>query len=405
MIEVVAIGNEVLRGAVLNSNAAYISQALFQQGWKVGRHSVLPDEGDLLKTGLQEALERSSIVITTGGLGPTFDDCTRKAVAELLSSGFHLNKEVEAHLEARFGKSLTSLKDQATIPRKAIPFLNRVGTAPGLLFHHKKKLLLMLPGVPVEMRAMFSEQVLPYLLEHFSPERRRYSESLHLCLMTESTIDPLLREFQATAPEVEIGIYPSQGSVTVSVTAENREMVEPLLNQIKAEFPKNVFSSVSGKIEEAVHELLIAKKKTLALAESCTGGRMASHLTSLSGASEYFLGSIVAYSNELKHTLLSVQEKTLREKGAVCPDTVYEMLLGLFEVTKADYGIAVSGIAGPTGAAPDKPVGTIWAAMGAQGEPPHIFTFHAKGNREKIILYSTNHLFSTFWQRLAFENK
>lgn len=399
--EVVAIGDEVLRGSIVNSNAAFISRALLGIGWSVNRHTALSDHSEELKINLQEALERSSIVIATGGLGPTFDDVTRQAAAALFSSDFHYDEEVASDLSRRFGPNLTSLKDQATLPVKAKVLLNRVGTAPGLVFHQDKQTLILMPGVPLEMQAMCEEQVIPFLLETFPNQGKFYQEVVSICLLPESSIDPLLRELKATDPHVQIGIYPSHGLLSVSFTADKQERIAPLKERLVAQFKTYVYPSVSGKIEEAVHAECKKRKKTLAFAESCTGGMIAEKITTLPGASDFFLGSLVAYSNQLKTSLLSVSEDTLKKYGAVSKETVKEMLEGLFKVTHADFGIAVSGIAGPAGGSPEKPIGTIWAAIGEKGRDPDIFTFRAKGNRQAIILYTTQYLLAALWRKMA----
>jgi nicotinamide-nucleotide amidase len=395
-IEIIAIANEVLCGMTVNTNAAFISEQLSLAGWTISRHTTLPDDPAALEEGLKEALERSSLVITTGGLGPTCDDLTRDVFAKLFDSPLRFDETVAAHLKKRFGNQLISLEDQATIPAKAQPLLNDVGTAPGLVFPH----LIALPGVPQEMRHMFLHKVLPYLKEHFPIPPDRHRETIHLCLLPESAIDPLLREIQADNPEVSIGIYPSYGTVTVFFSGAKKEQVALASQRLQKAFATHIFPT--GKIEEAIHETLIQRKKTLALAESCTGGLIASHLTALPGASAYFLGSLVVYSNSLKERLLGVSPETLRQHGSVSPEVASEMLQGLFKATGADYGIAVSGIAGPTGGTPEKPVGTIWAAIGERGKPPHIGTFQARGSRETIILSTTRRLLGHLWRQLAY---
>lgn len=393
-IEVIAIGDEILSGMTVNSNAAYIGKRLMDAGYKVTRQTTLSDTPEVLKAGLKEALERSSIVITTGGLGPTCDDLTRGVAAELFDSPFHLDAKVAEDLSRRFGDSPISLEDQATIPSKAIPFLNTVGTAPGLAFTDEKHSLLLLPGVPTEMRAMFDVSILPYIEAKHPLKKKFFQKWLNFSLLTESQVDPVLRELEKEFPEVCFGIYPAYGTISISLTSFHEEMLEMPADRIFAAFKERAFFSPSREIDEAVHLEMQNRKKTLALAESITGGSMAAHLTAHAGASHYFLGSIVAYSNELKTSLLGVSHATLEKEGAVSRGAALEMLEGVFRLTNADYAIAVTGIAGPTGATPGKPVGTVWGAVGARGKDPFVETFHRRGQRDTVIIYSMRRLFA-----------
>jgi nicotinamide-nucleotide amidase len=402
-IEIVAIGDEVLRGAVVNSNAAWMSRHLLERGFSVARHTALPDDLCLLESGLKEALSRSSLVITTGGLGSTCDDHTRQVAAKLFGSDFHFNEQVASDLCQRFGDGLQSLKDQATVPSQADLLLNRIGTAPGLIFSKEEKMLILLPGVPQEMEQMLLEQVIPYLIQRFPHVRQKISIQMHFCHLYESLVDPILRELKEIYPAVEVGIYPGLALLTVSLHAEEKAQaqIEGFCAALKQRFATYLFSMKSGKIEQVIHDLFLQKKKRLALAESCTGGMMAARLTALPGASAYFLGSLVVYSNQMKQDLLGVSEKTLGEKGAVSRETVVEMLEGVFERTEANFGIAVVGIAGPSGGSKEKPVGTVWAALGERGQKPDVGTFLTRGDRQMRISSTTNHLFGACWRLIS----
>ncbi len=401
-IELVTIGDEILSGAILNSNAAFLSKQLMQAGYQVTKMTTLADEPKHLREGLEQAIKRAELVIATGGLGPTLDDHTRDVAVAIFNDDYHFDEKLAADLKKRYGKNLLSLENQAKVPRKAEILSNSVGTAVGLVFRTEKGFLILLPGVPYEMEEMCTKELLPYLAKHLPAKEKRHVENVHLCLITESEVDLVLRELKKKAPAVKIGIYPNKGLVSVSFSGEEKQEVMRLADALKTEFKTHVFPSTSGKIEEALHNFLIEKKKTLALAESCTGGKIAAHLTALAGASQYFLGSIVSYSNALKHSLLSVPEKSLKEKGAVSSEVVEEMLKGLFKATHADYGIAVSGVAGPTGGSPEHPVGTIWAAVGERGKTPYLFTFEIKGNRAAVLLGTTHRVLSTLWRRISY---
>ncbi|MFQ5728864.1 MAG: CinA family nicotinamide mononucleotide deamidase-related protein [Waddliaceae bacterium] len=399
-IELVVIGNEVLSGFTVNTNAAFIGQKLLRKGYVLSRQVTLPDDKSILQEGLQEALQRSDVVIATGGLGPTVDDVTRQTAAELFGSDFHFSEEVAQDLTHRYGQGFPTLQDQATVPSKAKVLLNAIGTAPGLIFSDKKKTLLLLPGVPNEMKPMFIEQVIPYLQEHFPLETKPYRKTIHLFEIPEFAVDPFLRDLKDKYPHVEFGIYPSQGllMIQLTTTAADEEaamkQLDPPYVEIEVKFASNCFESELGRIEEAVHHVFIENQWTLSFAESCTGGNVASRVTQLSGASEYFLGAIVSYANSLKSSLLEVPESLIEEKGAVSEEVVAAMVEGVLKRTGSDFALAVSGIAGPAGGTPQKPVGTVWCAVCRKGEKPHTWKLQAQGTRQMIIARSVNSLLS-----------
>lgn len=396
-VEVIAIGTEILSGFTVNTNASFISQELLKVGIVTDYHTTVPDgKAELLKA-FDQALERSHVVICTGGLGPTCDDITRNVAAEIFDSPFTHYPEIEEELNKRYGNKLTSARDQATLPEKAEIVRNRLGTASGLLFTRGDKALFLLPGVPQEMKAMFCESVLPQIINRIPSELRLVSDWLHFSFLYESMVDPVLREIQEKYPFVKMGIYPFRGKLSVhlyttgSSPKQSREDIEHCKNLLIDQFGDYAYESPSGSIEEAVHQLFSNQHITLATAESCTGGTIASRLTSLPGASQYFLGGLVTYTNTMKHDFLGVSLKTLDTYGAVSKEVVTEMVEGLIAKTGADYGIAVSGIAGPSGGTPEKPVGTVWIAI--SGKSVDIQTWLIPGrtaSRQMIIDYTVN---------------
>lgn len=332
--EIVAIGAELLQGHTINSNAAYISEKLLEVGIPVSRHTVIDDEPDEIRRAFDEALTRSDLVIATGGLGPTVDDVTRTAV-----------DETQAEL---------------------LP--NRLGTAPGLFFREKGKIIVLLPGVPVEMKAM-----LPLVLEKVPHGPVQTMITLKLHTLHEVDIDPTLRTLQSAYPEVKVGIYPQQGLVNVRLSGE------AAASELRRLFAPYIYDAPT--LEEAILERFIQKGLTLATAESCTGGSIASALTRVPGASRYFLGSVVAYSNTIKTTLLGVPESVLKTHGAVSQQTVEAMAGGLLECMQSDVAVAVTGVMGPTG----HPLGTVWCALAQRGGKPYSWKLTLSGNREMMI--------------------
>ncbi len=400
IIELLSIGDELLKGITVNSNAVFLSRHLKQHGYSLSRQTTLPDQRDSLHAGLKEALERADLVIATGGLGPTLDDHTRQVAAQLFDSEFHFDSNIAEDIKRRFGNAIASTEDQATIPSKAKPLHNRYGTAPGLVFSAKEKTLILLPGVPREMEPMFLEQVLPWLEKHWPVQQQKQIEQLCFCLIYESLIDPHLRELSKRYPSVEAGIYPAHGTVSVCLQSSDKQQLFLFRKELLSQFDEYHYLAPSGKIEEAVHNWFTEHKRTLAFAESCTGGMLATLITSQPGASNYFLGSIVAYADVWKEQLLGVSTQTLAEHGAVSTEVVREMLQGTFDRTNADFAIAVSGIAGPDGGSVEKPVGTIWAAIGERGKAPDVGTFRAKGSRQTIIFSTANHLLGALWRKV-----
>lgn len=399
--EIIAIGNEVLAGLVVNSNAAYLSTQLIQENFTVTGHSVLPDDPLLLKRGLLQAMDRCPLIICTGGLGPTCDDITRAIVAEIFDSDFHYDDEIAQELYNKYGNYPT-IRDQATVPSKAKILKNKFGTAPGLIFQNNGNTMILLPGVPTEMRAMFDEEVLPFLHRQFNELEKRHSRRVSFFKLPEAFIDPILRKLKATYPDVQFGIYPSLGVINVVINAFGHEKalkeVEEVVNHLNKQFSDHVFESETGKLEDAIHHLFIKKQLTLTVAESCTGGNIAEKLTKLSGASQYFKGGIVAYSNELKTILLDVRSETIDRHGAVSSETAKEMVIGLLSKTKSDFGLAVTGIAGPSGGTIEKPVGTVWFALKYFNAEPIVWKGFFHGNREMIIDFATNEALANLLQ-------
>lgn len=394
-IEILAIGDELLKGMTVNSNAAEIAFALFKNGYQCYQHIALADERALIKNQFQESLRRSQIVIATGGLGPTCDDLTRGVAAEVFDSGFTFNETLAAELKQRYGNLPIHLNDQATVPTKALLLKNSLGTAPGIVFEADLGTLILLPGVPKEMRLMLHEQVIPYLKTKFPSAHPLLSRSLHFFDIGESSIDPALREFERDYPDVKFGIYPSNGllSVYALITHPNREsekQLDAIMKHLKQQFAHHFYSDHSEKIEVAVQELFVKKGWTLGTAESCTGGAISARLTKNPGASQYFQGGLITYSNCLKEKLLHVDKEQLLDLGAVSEQTVRSMALGAFEAIDVDFMIAISGIAGPTGGSENKPVGTVWIAIAKKDREVYCRKIQAHGNREMIIERSVN---------------
>jgi len=393
-IELIAIGDEVLYGMVVNSNAAFIAHALLEAGFLVSRHSTVGDDPVALRKALHAALLRKSCVITTGGLGPTCDDHTRAAIAEIFNVPLKHNSEVHAYIKSIFG-SVKSIDNQATLPVGAEILQNPLGTASGLYLKNERlypeSFLIALPGVPSEMREMVKTGLIPYLKAKLPVGKRLFVLPLHFMKLCEVDVDHHLHEIEKECPAIECGIYPGLGVLSVQLKAfahdeeEFLEIVTIYKERLSEKFRAHLFDSPSGRLDEAVHRYFLERKLSLALAESCTGGSLAGRFCAYSGASSYFRGSIVAYSNEIKTGLLHVSEKTLESKGAVSIEVTEEMAKGVAKEMKAQCSVAVSGILGPTGGTADKPVGTICASLYLEGASIHSWQMNHIGNREMIL--------------------
>lgn len=400
-IEIVSIGAELLFGKTINTNATLISGKLLSAGFATKQITTIGDQQEEITAVLNDALTRADVIITTGGLGPTGDDITRQTLCKMFDSEMHLDETIAEDLRRRYGEELTSLKDQATVPTKAQIIPNRLGTAPGFIFEKEGRKIIVLPGVPSQMEMMLLEEVIPFLLKEYDDCDKLTHRSLYFCLLSENQMDPVLRKIVAKHPNLDIGICPSYGTLSVYLNAKKGdELTSQVAKEIEAAFPTYYYSHKDPRIEKALHHLLTKNHKMLALAESCTGGKIASRVTALSGASEYFLGGVTSYSNAMKHKTLGVTEHTLEMHGAVSRETVIEMAQGIQKVSGADYAIAVSGIAGPTGGTQDKPVGTVWGAIVEKGLEPIAGSFMEKGlvHRETVINYATTYLLSSLWR-------
>lgn len=399
-IALVSIGEELLKGQTINTNVVFLGKKLCQAGYTVSLQMTLPDTKDALKQGLQQVFSSYDLVIATGGLGPTLDDVTRSVVAELFHCGFREDERVKADLKRRYPENAHfAVQDQARVPEKAKALLNPLGSAPGLVFSEQGKWLILLPGVPQEMESLFEEQVLPLIKQEWKKEAK-YAISLHFCLIYESLLDPYLRELSLRYPDVDVGIYPAYGTVTVSLSSQNKTALHSFEKDLTALFSIYRYESKTGSLSEALLSACVSKNKTLAFAESCTGGSLAAAVTLEANASTYFLGSSVVYSNAYKEKFLGVSPHTLATKGAVSRETVLEMLDGVFRTTNADIAVAVSGVAGPGGGTKETPLGTIFAAIGERGKAPDLSQLHFSGDRKKIITSSTLVLLGVLWRKI-----
>lgn len=373
-VELVAVGTELLLGQLVDSNSAYVAQHLADNGIDVfGMHAV-GDNQRRIAGAIGAALERADGVITTGGLGPTVDDLTKEAVCDLLAVETELHEPSLAQMQqffAAFGRTMReNNRKQAEIPRGAHVLKNPRGTAPGFVaFRSDGKFIACMPGVPAEMKPMLVEHVIPFLRERFHVHDRIVTRVLHTIGIGESEIDHRIDDLFRSSENPKIAVLAHEFRCDVKIMAKTQSSeeaharIEPIEREIRKRLDGHIFGVDSTTIESAVLTLLEQKNRRIALAESCTGGRVAAALTSVPGSSKHFVGGIVAYDNEVKRTQLGVRDETLQACGAVSEETAREMARGARERLGADIGLSITGIAGPSGGTPEKPVGLVWFAI------------------------------------------
>jgi len=381
---IINLGDEVLSGQIINTNGAYLASKLTQLGFQVDVQLVVSDFDTENKERIKSMSQEVDLIMCSGGLGPTVDDLTRHLLAELSESQLIFDQAVYDDLKQRFGDQLYH-RIQAMVPEKAIKFKNSTGQAPGFLIALKNCFLIALPGVPHEMRTIFEEGVIPFLMKEFKSNKPLFEGVIHLFDLLEVEIDPYLKKLQITYPDVMFGIYPAYGTLRLQFKGPNLPEIEGISKFFIETFKRHVFQSKTGKLEQAVFDFLKAKHFTLAMAESITGGHLSSRMVNIPGISSVFLGSCVVYSDDLKTSILNVHPAVIQKYGAVSPETALCMLEGVLEKTKAHVACALTGIAGPLGASETKKVGLVYIAIGIQGKKPEIIPCQFSGDRAIII--------------------
>ncbi len=371
--EVITIGDELLYGQTLDTNSQWMGQELNRVGIKIGRKTAIGDRREDIVSALDEAQQRADIILLTGGLGPTKDDITKTTLADYFDSPISLHPQALADLKALFAQRnylLTALNEQqAALPEKCEMVPNTMGTAPGMWFEQEGKVFVSMPGVPYEMKAMMTDTVLPRLQETFALPVI-FHQMIQTVGIGESWLAEKIADWENALPEhIRLAYLPSFGKVKLRLTATGDNLLDleaAVAAQVQTLEPlieKYIFGYGDISFEEAIGRDLLSVGKTLALAESCTGGLVAHRVTSVPGSSRYFRGGLIPYDNALKINPLKVKEATLRQHGAVSEATVREMAENVRRLLGADVGLATSGIAGPGGGTAEKPVGTIWIAL------------------------------------------
>ncbi|MCF7852941.1 MAG: CinA family nicotinamide mononucleotide deamidase-related protein [Simkaniaceae bacterium] len=398
---IAAIGDELLKGKTLNSNAHFLSHLLTEEGFEVQGHVTSKDAPKSIRSMLEWGFQQANVVISTGGLGPTCDDLTKAIASEYMGYSLQFNPDVAQEIQGRLGSS-PSIQNQATLPEGAPLLKNNLGTAYGMVLEKKGKLLILMPGVPPEMKAMAKSALIPFLVGRFPPIEKGYQQTFYLTMREENQVDPFLRTLSLQYPHVSIGIYPAYGHLTVRFSS--KEGIDKVCDAFEKEFEEYLYDSEDGTIEGALYQLMTEKKQSLAVAESCSGGTIAAKITRLAGASDYFVGGVVSYSNEMKMKALGVLYETLMRYGAVSRETVIEMAKGALKLTGADYALAISGIAGPSGGSDEKPVGTVFGAIAHRnGEiDAGLIPLRLKNERALIIETASNLILGMLYRKVRY---
>lgn len=398
--ELINTGTEILLGQILNSNARFLGERLALLGIDVYFQTTVGDNSARLAEAVRIALERSDIVIVTGGLGPTMDDLTKETISETLGLHMYMDKTSLDHIEEFFrvrGRTMPEInKKQALMPEGATVISNKMGTAPGVIIEHGEKIIVVLPGPPVEMQPMFEETVEPYLIGKTGNDKTIIvSRVLRLLGIGESTVEERINDLVLEQTNPTIGFLAPKGEVLIRITAKakNHADAEKMIALPEREIRKRLGNFIYGTdddtMEKVVVGLLKEKGLTVSTAESCTGGLIAKRLTDVPGASENFMCGIVTYDNRAKTGLLGVSPETLAGFGAVSEETALEMVRGVRTACGTDLAISVTGIAGPGGGTPEKPVGLVYIGF-ANCETARVNRHLFAGDRETIRWQASN---------------
>ena len=399
---IITIGDELLIGQVTDTNSAFIAKQMNAAGFAICRRVAVGDDKKQIINALNEEKKYADIILITGGLGPTADDITKPLLCEYFGGKLVVNEVALANVkhlfENIFKRPLTERNvKQAEVPDVCTVLQNKRGTAPGMMFTHnvdgKEKIYFSMPGVPHEMMGMMTNDVIPLLQEKFVA-----ASICHRTLLTagvgESFLADMIQDFEESLPEnIKLAYLPSYGMVRLRLTATGdnaikiNKLIDDQFTSLQNLVKEYLVTNEDESLEKTLGKLLASKGKTICTAESCTGGYIAHLLTSVTGASAFYNGSVVSYSYRAKEDLLQVNKKTLETKGAVSEEVVREMAAGALKNIGSDYVIAVSGIMGPDGGMPDKPVGTVWVCVG-DNESLETHKFHFRFDRERNIHFT-----------------
>lgn len=392
---IITIGNELLIGDTVNTNASWIGSKLTESGFSVQKMVSISDDFKPITQNISDSLAEADLTIVTGGLGPTHDDITKKAVSQLFESELVENEDVLNHVKGIFERRdftfSQSNREQALVPECCEVLFNNQGTAPGMWFEKEGHYLAVLPGVPHEMKYLMNARVEKKLNECFDEREQIIIEYVRTAGIPESTLSDKVGDLdEFTTNGVGVAYLPNPSGVTIRISANSEKKLVKLRETIQDRAGKYIYGK--GKdlnLAEVVGELLVDKKMTIATAESCTGGLLANEITDIAGSSRYMLGGVVAYSNDAKMNVLGVSQESLDEYGAVSKSVALQMAKGVAENLGADIGVSTTGIAGPGGGTEEKPVGLVWMGFWINGEHfalRSVFTNDRLINKQRTVM-------------------
>ena len=411
---ILTIGEEILYGHILDTNANFISNAFSEIGIKVVMHLSVGDIFNDILDALKIAEARSDVVLITGGLGPTNDDITKKCLSKYFNSEIRLNQKVFEDLSDYFKKRgfpfTDSNQKQAYLPENALVVRNEMGTAPGMWFEKDNTIFVSMPGVPHEMKYLVEKKIIPRLMEVFQ-SNIIYHKLIMTAGIGESWLAEKIEKWESSLPEnISLAYLPSYGQVKLRLTARGQdkqyliEEVKSYTNSLQKFIGQYIYGEDGETIQEAIGKKLTSNKQTLSTAESCTGGYISHLITNVPGSSVYYKGAVIAYSNDIKESIINVRSETLQNFGAVSEETVKEMADGIRKKFKTDYAVATSGIAGPGGGTADKPVGTVWIAIAGPDGTMLTKKLTILKDRLSNIKYSSVTALVLLWQRISEKN-
>lgn len=391
--EIISIGTELLLGHIVNTNAAYISWKLAGLGIDLYYQTTVGDNPERLIQAARKALVRSDIIILTGGLGPTVDDITMESIANLIGRPLVLNKnvlkDIERHFKSRGIKPPPGNDRQARVPEGAKCLSNELGTAPALIVEYMDKVIICLPGPPREMEPLFEGKIIPYIKKRYKSGSIIRTRTIKTVGLPESRVNMIVKDLLKLPPPTTVGIYAKLREVHLVIMAKAKSdrlalrAIAKIEKKISSRLKKHIFGYDDETLESAVGKILTRKRLTLSIAESCTGGLVSKRLTDVSGSSKYFITGVVTYSNRSKERLLGVPVLSIKKHGTVSKEVAACMALGIKRLIQTDIGVAITGIAGPSGATPGKPIGLVYIAL-VSGNRRITKEFRFKGSRQDI---------------------
>lgn len=399
-IEIINIGDELLIGQVLNTNAHWMAARLDGVGFEVVRTTIIKDDKEEIRSNVERALKEADSVLITGGLGPTKDDITKHTLAEVFGTTLVESKEVLDNIRRIFDRRGFELSPtnrlQAMVPKDGTVINNPLGTAPGLCFERDGKLVFSMPGVPFEMKSMMKDSIIPMLSKHYYQISIQH-KTLIIQGIGESYLSDRIEDFEDSLPEhFSLAYLSSPNFIRLRLSGKGRDKDElsEELNQLMEKLLPYVEDYLIGYDKEDIIEILIdllnEEGKTIGIAESCTGGYLSHRFTRIKGASNYYKGGITAYSNQAKINVLGVDKDKIEAHGAVSKEVVEEMAINSLSLFDADYSIATTGIAGPGGESPGKPIGTVWIAVASKKGELVVETFCFSSSRDNFIERASN---------------